>query len=252
MNRRPIAFDPDENLFSDLLGLELQVGIGEVGKSRLLMKLRQLALMYGKPFQVVQKYFERMLSEDDIKIRNGNQTQASNQGTYAKENPIMNRVAVAKELVAIAKSIDAEWKSLVEDVDISMRNKEMLRPVAVFAPQLGRELRSQASQLLARDGYAVTPNELKRVWSTLLTYIDAFGNKNKYHYYGIYEFTDGERTLYVGMNMSGRIGIFERAYDLTKKVLNGPARSFAEAKMAVDTHMKTKLRDGYQVSPFKA
>ena len=164
----------------------------------------------------------------------------------------MNRVAVAKELLAVAKLLEADWKSLTDDVNISTRNRDMHQPWSIFAPQLGRELRNQAAQSVAKDGYAVTANELKRVWSTLLTYVDAEANTNKYHYYAIYEFQDGDITYYVGMNTSGRIGIMERAYDLTKLYLGGPARTFVQAQQAVDRHLKTKLAKGYRVAPFKA
>jgi len=159
----------------------------------------------------------------------------------------MNKEKFAKELLLIAKDLAAEWAPVRKDVDVGKRNVELLKSLSTYAPGLGKELRARVSKLLAREGYEVSPRALTREWSQYLGYIAPETNNNKYHYYAVYSFDDpnGE-TLYVAANCSGRIGIIERAYDLTEKYLGGPATSLARAISAAEKHLKTKTSKGYE------
>jgi len=116
-----------------------------------------------------------------------------------------------------------------------------------FAPALSKELKKRIAKELNKQGYDVRPNDLTREWSQYLGYQDIENNNNKYHYYAVYAF-DGPfgSPLYVAANCSGRIGIVERAYDLTKKYMRGPAESLARAVDAAEKHLRTKTSKGYE------
>ena len=157
-----------------------------------------------------------------------------------------------KYCVKCKKKVEASitaspWEPMRNDVNVSMRNKEMLDSVTSYAPAISQKMRKKVVGALSEMGYDVRPNELKREWSTYLTYIDYERNNNKYHYYVVYSFEspDGEE-LFTGWNCSGRVGIIERAYDLTAKYLRGPATSLNRAIAACEKHLKTKERKGYE------
>jgi hypothetical protein len=159
----------------------------------------------------------------------------------------MDKIAIATRLVKLAGMIVADWSPVRRDVDVTQRNREVLDSLTTFAPGLGREMRKRMALSLNHDGYDVRPDGLNREWSKYLTYIDWEENNNKYHYYAVYSFAgpDGQ-TLYVGANCSGRIGIVERAYDLTKKFMRGPTDSLQQAIRAVEMHMREKIGKGYR------
>ena len=163
----------------------------------------------------------------------------------------MNRIAVAKELVALAKDLMGYWKPMRKDVDIGMRNKEVKDSLTSYAPTVGKEMRKEAAMSLAKQGYQVdsTGELLKKEWSEYLTIVDPEVNANKYHYYVVFSFEAPEGTVYVAYNCSGRIGIIERSYDLTDKFLGGPAKNFNMAKNSAMKHMATKIRKGYEPQP---
>lgn len=163
----------------------------------------------------------------------------------------MNKIEVARSLLRIASMVvKADRAPVRKDVDVAQRNREVLQSLSTFAPGLGKEMRKRMALSLSHDGYDVRPEALSREWSKYLTYIDWEENSNKYHYYAVYSFAgpDG-RTLYVGANCSGRIGIVERAYDLTKKFMRGPVDSLQAAVRAVEMHMRTKISKGYRPVP---
>ena len=161
----------------------------------------------------------------------------------------MDRELIAGELVKMAKELVGIWTPVRKDVDVTQRNVDLLRSLTTFAPGLGKEVRKRMAASLQDDGYDVRPDGLTREWSKYLTFLAPEDNHNKYHYYAVYSFTDPSAggTLYVGANCSGRIGIVERAYDLTKKFMGGPARTLASAVSACEKHMREKLAKGYEV-----
>lgn len=160
----------------------------------------------------------------------------------------MDKKKIASRLLSLAKTlIEAEWKSVRKDVDISMRNKEMHQSLSTFAPALSKEMKKRMALSLGKEGYEVRPNDLTRVWSQYLAYIDIVNNNNKYHYYVVYSFVDPSgMTRYIAGNCSGRIGIVERAYDLTQKYLRQYPYRENSAIGAAEKHMSEKLRKGYE------
>ena len=159
----------------------------------------------------------------------------------------MDSRTVAQELLGLAKELTAEWKPVRRDVDIRKRNQELKQSLTTYAPGLSKELKVKMAQSLQQQGFEVRPNDLTREWSQYLAYLAPETNNNKYHYYAVYSFfgPNGEE-LFVAANCSGRIGIIERAYDLTKKYLRGPATSLASAISAAEKHLKPKIRKGYE------
>lgn len=158
----------------------------------------------------------------------------------------MDREMIATQLLAIAQELVADWSPVRRDVNVSERNSVALQSLTTFAPGLAKEVRQRLSSSLAGDGYNVRPNDLVREWSKYFTFVDPENNNNKYHYYGVFSFVQNGQPLYVAVNASGRIGIVERAYDLTKKFQHGPASTLARAISAAETHMRDKIRKGYQ------
>ena len=155
---------------------------------------------------------------------------------------------IASKLIRLARRIqEAEWKGVRKDVDVGMRNKMMLKSLTSFAPALSKEMKKRMSKALGKEGYDVRPNDLTREWSQYLAYTDVENNNNKYHYYAVYSFTDETgNEMYIAGNCSGRIGIVERAYDLTQKYLRGYPYSESQAVNAAMKHLKPKLRKGYE------
>jgi hypothetical protein len=162
-----------------------------------------------------------------------------------KKEIAVRLLRLAKQLMA-ADPKKAEWSPVRKDVDVGMRNKMMLQSLTSFAPALGKEMKKRMSVSLKKQGYDVRPNDLKREWSQYLGYIDESNNNNKYHYYAVYSFDTADGTLYLAGNCSGRIGIVERAYDLTLKYGGGPSTSERGAVSAAEKHLKPKLRKGYE------
>jgi len=160
----------------------------------------------------------------------------------------MNRQMIATELLRIAKSLTAApHVPLRRDVDVNKRNTEALSSLTTYAPSLSKKLKNAMSDSLKKQGFDVDGNDLNRVWSQYLVYIDPANNNNKYHYYGVYSFDDDTGdTLYVAANCSGRIGMIERSFDLTLKNNRGPAGSEATAQSAAEKHMNPKIRKGYK------
>lgn len=161
----------------------------------------------------------------------------------------MDKTKIAQELVRLAGRIlkEADWKSVRKDVDISMRNKEMHDSLSSFAPALSKEMKKRMSMSLNKAGFDVKPNDLNRVWSQYLAYVDIENNNNKYHYYVVYSFAGPDGlTRYIAGNCSGRIGIVERAYDLTMKFLKYYPTDDNRAINAAERHMSEKLRKGYE------
>jgi len=146
------------------------------------------------------------------------------------------------------KNKEAAWEPVRKDVNVGLRNKEVHDSLTSYAPRISASMRKKASMELGRQGYDVNPRELNREWSQYLAYIDPEMNNNKYHYYVVYSFkTPTGEQLFTGWNCSGRIGIIERAYDLTEKFLGGPANSLTRAIAAVEKHLNTKKYKGYSV-----
>ena len=151
--------------------------------------------------------------------------------------------------VLVARELKAIGQGLTQKVNPGLRNVQKLPSNTSFAPALAAKLKKMACDTIEKQNkdMDINPSDLTRVWSAYFTFMDPVNNNHKYHYYAIYsfEYVDGS-TRYVGMNCSGRIGHFERAYDLTLK--NGrsyPALSEREAKMAIDKHLKAKTSKGY-------
>jgi predicted DNA-binding WGR domain protein len=145
------------------------------------------------------------------------------------------------------KKKDAAWEPVRKDVDIRMRNKEVVKSLSSFAPRISASMRKKATTDLLREGYDVAARSLKREWSQYLAFIDPDQNSNKYHYYVVYSFLDSDgEPMYVGWNCSGRIGIIERAYDLTDKYAGGPTYRLNQAIAACEKHLNTKKRKGYE------
>lgn len=164
----------------------------------------------------------------------------------------MNRTAVAKELLAIAKELIAlPWTQLERGTSTSQRNTAVLESNASFAPKLNLRIRQDAQGLLAEQGFRISSrNDLKWEWSEYLVLVDPEMNANKYHYYVVYSYPDATGvTRYSAFNCSGRIGFVERVYDLTQKVMRGPATSASAAQRAAEVHMRTKLAKGYEPMP---
>ena len=138
------------------------------------------------------------------------------------------------------------WEPMRKDISLSTRNKDIHQSLSSFAPRISASMKKRASGALLEYGYDVSPRALKREWSTYLTQVNVEKNTNKYHYYVSYSFEDdtGE-ILFVGWNCSGRIGIIERAYDLTTKYGSGPTTSLRGAIWACENHLKIKERNGY-------
>jgi len=146
------------------------------------------------------------------------------------------------------KKKDAAWEPVRKDVDIRMRNKEVNKSLSSYAPRISAAMRKKAAAMLMREGYDVDARSLKREWSQYLAYIDPDMNANKYHYYVVYSFNDADgEPMYVGWNCSGRIGIIERAYDLTDKYAGGPTYRLNQAIAACEKHLNTKKRKGYEL-----
>jgi hypothetical protein len=142
---------------------------------------------------------------------------------------------------------DAAWEPVRKDVDVRMRNKEVNQSLTSYAPRISTAMRKKAAVGLEREGFDVNPRALSREWSVYLAYIAPEENANKYHYYVVYSFETPEGTpMYVGWNCSGRIGIIERAYDLTDKYIGGPTMRLNQAIAACEKHLNTKLRKGYE------
>jgi len=162
---------------------------------------------------------------------------------------VMDKQKIAGSLLRMARHLmeAREWTPVQKKVDVRMRNREMHDSLTSFAPALGKELKKRIANELNKQGFDVQPNNLNREWSQYLVYQDVDNNNNKYHYYAVYSFDgpNGE-TLYTAANCSGRIGIVERAYDLTKKFMRGPAASLARAVDAAEKHLRTKTGKGYE------
>ena len=162
----------------------------------------------------------------------------------------MDKSTIAKELLGLAKKLTAEWKPVRQDVDIRMRNKELKTSLTTYAPALSKELKAKMAKSLQQQGFDVDARDLTREWSQYLAFLAPETNNNKYHYYAVYSFGGPNGAdLYVAANCSGRIGIIERAYDLTKKYQRGPASSLALGVDAAEKHLKTKIRKGYVKVP---
>jgi len=141
----------------------------------------------------------------------------------------------------------ADWEPVRKDVNLGLRNKEVKKSLSSYAPRISTAMRKKAATDLSREGYDVDARSLKREWSQYLAYIDLDMNANKYHYYVVYSFNDAEgEPMYVGWNCSGRIGIIERAYDLTDKYAGGPTYRLNQAIAACEKHLNTKKRKGYE------
>lgn len=154
---------------------------------------------------------------------------------------------LAQSLVDIAKVFVAKWEPVRRDVDVGMRNKEMLESLTTFAPNMSRILRDFIVKDLSEQDFDIRPNSLKREWSEYVVYQDQKNNNNKYHYYAVYSFTvDDGQQLFIALNCSGRIGIVERIYDLTLKFNAGPSESLNVAKNAAMKHLNSKLAKGYK------
>jgi len=163
----------------------------------------------------------------------------------------MDRMAVARELLGVAKDLMA-WIPVRRDVDIGMRNKEMHDSLTSYAPKISSEMRKAAAMSLARQGFQVDSQGrlLKKEWSEYLAIVDPDVNANKYHYYVVFSFEPEPGVArYVAYNCSGRIGIIERAYDLTDKFYHGAVQTLQHAMQAVNAHMRTKLAKGYEEVP---
>ena len=164
----------------------------------------------------------------------------------------MNRTAVAKELLAIARELIAlPWTQLERGTSTSQRNTTVLDSLTSFAPKINLRVRQDAAGLLAQQDFRVQSlNDLKKEWSEYLVYTDPMQNNNKYHYYVVYSFPDATGvTRYAAFNCSGRIGFVERVYDLTEKFLGGPTTDLRRAQAAAERHLSTKLSKGYEPMP---
>ncbi len=168
----------------------------------------------------------------------------------------MDRELIARRLLEIARGIMAEgaereaaWTPVRKDVNVGLRNEEAWKSLTTFAPGLSKEVRNRITASLQKDGYMIRESDLKLEWREYLTFVDPEDNHNKYHYYVVYSFPVTGQPMYVAVNASGRIGIVERAYDLTKKFQHGPASSLARAIAAAEVHMREKLRKGYEPAP---
>ena len=161
----------------------------------------------------------------------------------------MDRNFIASELLEAARDLTAIGERLTRNVDVGRRNVDVHPSNTSFAPAISAKLRKKAVEGLESHNRELdlNPSDLKRVWSAYYSYIDPRANNNKYHYYVVYSFEHLDSdTRYVGWNCSGRIGILERAYDLTLKYgRNFPAYSVNEAKAAIDKHLRVKTRKGY-------
>ena len=142
----------------------------------------------------------------------------------------------------------ADWEPIRRDVDIRMRNKEVKQSLTSYAPALSKKMRIKVVATLAEyGGVSARPRDLDRRWSSYLVIVDPRANANKYHYYVVYSVeNDMGEEVYVGWNCSGRIGIIERAYDLTAKYFGGPVSSLTKAIAACEKHLRTKERKGYE------
>jgi len=143
-------------------------------------------------------------------------------------------------------SREAAWTPVRQDVDVRRRNIEFVKSLSSFAPRLASIMQKKAAQMLSSQGFDVSSGELKREFSKYLAYVAEDENHNKYHYYVIFSFMYLDERYYASFNCSGRIGIVERAYDLTDKFVGGATPSWTRAMAAVDKHMSAKLRKGYQ------
>lgn len=164
----------------------------------------------------------------------------------------MNKMLVARELLMIAKELAAmPWTQLDRDTSTSQRNTTVIDSLTSFAPKINLRVRQDAADLLARQDFRIQSlNDLKREWSEYLSYTDPMNNNNKYHYYVVYSFVDATGvTRYSAFNCSGRIGFVERVYDLTQKVIGGPASNLSQAQRAAEVHMRAKLSKGYEPMP---
>jgi hypothetical protein len=150
----------------------------------------------------------------------------------------MDRVRIAQRLLELAKELTAAWEPVRKDVDVGRRNVEMKKSLTSFAPKLSKILKERIADDLEARGYEVSARDLKREWSQYLTHHDVERNHNKYHYYAVYSFEgpNGEE-LFVGANCSGRIGIVERAYNLSK----GAKTSQTAATADCEKHMRKKI-----------
>lgn len=157
----------------------------------------------------------------------------------------MKKREIAARLMCLAKQLTAEWTTVRKDINVSDRNRTVLKSLTSFAPALGKEMKKRMSKSLAKNGQGARPNDLKREWSQYLAYIDPINNNNKYHYYAVYSFEDETGAiLHVAGNCSGRIGIVERAYDLTDKYIGAYPFNVSQATRAAEKHLK--LRKGYE------
>jgi hypothetical protein len=164
----------------------------------------------------------------------------------------MDRKAIAREILEVAKMLTADWTPVRQDVNISMRNKEMHDSLTSYAPKISSEMRKAAAMSLARQGFNVDSRGelLEKEWSEYLAFVAPDINSNKYHYYVVFSFEPEPGSMrFVAYNCSGRIGIIERAYDLTDKFYRGAVDTLQKAMQAVNAHLRTKLAKGYEEVP---
>jgi hypothetical protein len=162
----------------------------------------------------------------------------------------MKRDIIARELIRIARDLSAKpWEPILKRVDVSQRNVSLEESVTSFAPQLARKIKTQVANDLG-----VSPQELTLEASSYLTFVSQTRetNSNKYHYYAIFGYKEEGVTKYSSWNCSGRIGIIERAYNLTQKVTGTPeTRDWNLAMRAMNKHKDAKLRKGYRETRFR-
>ena len=143
----------------------------------------------------------------------------------------------------------ADWKYMDKqyfEKAKGKRNETHLPSQPTWAPSLAKALRDVI--IKQNSDIKLRPSEMKQEWSEYYTKKDMAANENKYHYYAIYSFEDENGdTKYSGANCSGRIGIIERAFDLTKKFSGGPVDTFEDAQADVQKHLvsKTTSSKGY-------
>jgi hypothetical protein len=164
----------------------------------------------------------------------------------------MDRKVIAREILEVAKMLTADWTPVRQDVNVSMRNKEMHDSLTSYAPKISSEMRKAAAMSLAKQGFQVDSRGvvLTKEWSEYLAFVAPDINSNKYHYYSVFSFEpEPGSKRFVAYNCSGRIGIIEREYDLTLKFYRGAVDTLQKAMQAVNAHLRTKLAKGYEEVP---
>lgn len=235
--------------------------LGERGKGRSPAQLKAdfIKMMnpasYDSPeaFKKAQERIKNMSPNDFDAVLSAISDEEEEIKTSSERRSRMNErtmmARVARELVLVAKMLEATppWESITDNIDVRKRNIEIQKSLTAFAPKLMSMIRKKVASELG-----VQSSALKREYSAYLTLIDLERNANKYHYYAIFgrKNEDGQ-VMYSSWNCSGRIGIVERAYNLTQKALRvTETPKWTDALRAVEAHRKPKERKGYEVTHF--